>query len=169
MTEKKKKNGVSKISRAYQYESVHSSDILKLAKLFPSENIFIEIINIKADSSFCEKIKSQKEKFIFSLNSSKIYTDIFITESLKEDFSDLLNEIIQNTPEMLLLYFTDLQLEHFLYNSKRSSDDKMIEKHVSACVFEIIFEENTFLISYNSKVFNDLNLIPKIDKILIND
>ena len=93
--------------------------------------------------------------------------DIIISNCIGENFTSILDEIIDNNPEIFLLYFTDLSFENFLYYKSKISNDKIIRNQVCACVFEIMLVENAFLISFNSELFYHPNLRLKIDQILM--
>lgn len=156
---------VKKVSRAYVYEKLKSNDIIKLLGLFHVENVFFEIINIEKDSSFYKAMQSRKnEHVLFPNPSSKTYADIFISECLGENFSDMLDEIINSNPESLVFYLTDLPLEDFLRHNRHCD---LITKQISACVFEIMFDESTFVISFNSDLLHQSDVVSKMDEIFM--
>lgn len=166
MVERKR---IKRASCAYGFEKIKSEDIIKLSELFQAENVFMEIINLEKDSSFYRSMQSRKnEHVLFSNSSSKAYADIFISKCFGENFTDMLDEIIDSRPEILCFYFTDLSLENFLYNNSKIFADKMITKQIAVCVFSIMFDENTFLISYNSDLFGQSDFLSKMDEILCN-
>ena len=157
-----------KVTLSYAYENVQSNDIIKLLKLFYTKNVFIEITNIRIDSDFCKSIQMNQNKYILFQNSpSGTYMDIIISECIDEKFTNTLDEIIDSHPELLLLYLTDLPFENFLYCKSKITNDKIIKKQVCSCVFEIMFDENAFLISFNSRLFYQPDLMCKINQIFM--
>lgn len=158
-----------RVSRAYAYEEAAAEDIIKLLGLFHVENIFIEVINMKKDSDFYKSIQSGKNKHVlFSNPSSKEYADIFIPGCPDGGFTDILDEIIESSPEILIFYLTDLPLEDFLSYNREASRDKMITEQISACVFEILFDENTCSISFASDLLYQSDFIAEMDEIFRN-
>lgn len=156
---------VKKASRAYVYEKLKPNDIIKLSGLFPVENVFMEIINVEKDSSFYKAMEGRKnEHVLFSNPSSKKYADIFISECLGENFSDMLDEIINSNPESLVFYLTDLPLEDFLRHNRHCD---LVTKQIAVCVFEIMFDENTFVISFNSDLLHQSDVVSKMDEIFM--
>lgn len=162
----------NKFSRAYVFERVRPGVIIELLGLFKVENVFMEIFNIEKDSAFYKSIKDREDEYVLlSKHSLKSYASIFITENFREEKIGILEEIIDSRPEILTFYLTDLPLEDFLClcRGRKNFDDKIIETKIAACVFEIMFDENTFSVTLDKELLRRSDLMPKIDEILIKN
>lgn len=157
-----------KFCKAYVFEKVRSNEIIKLLSLFPVKNVFMEINNIEKNSSFYNNMLNRKgEKGLFLDLSSKDYADIFIAKRFDENFTDILDEIIESNPEILAFYLTDLSLEEFLYHKGKTREGRLITEKVAVCVFELLFDENTFIICFDSDLFHQSDLKPMIEEIFM--
>ena len=158
---------VKKVACSYVFKRIMARDIVELINLFHAKNLFIEIINIRTESTFCENIRSRKINYVTSsCFPVGTYVDIIIPQSISENYSCIIEEIIESDPETLLFYLTDSSFEQFLYCCGKTSIDKLVSKQVSSFIMEIIFSENTVLISYNAELYNHSDLASKIDGIM---
>lgn len=163
-----KRKRIKRVNRSYVFQKVKSNDIVRLLGLFHVENIFMEIINFKKDSSFYKNIQSIKDEYVvFSNSSSENDAEIFISKCSGENFNKILDEIIEDKPELLIFYLTNLSLEDFLCYNRNSYRTNMITKQISVCVFEIIFDENVYSVTFNSDLLHGSDFISKLDEILI--
>lgn len=164
-----KRKRIKRVSRSYVFQKVKSNDIVRLLALFHVENIFMEIINLEKDSSFYKNIKSIKEEYVvFSNSSSENDADIFIAKCSGENFNKILDEIIEDKPELLIFYLTNLSLEDFLCYNRSNSRHKIITEQIAVCVFEIIFDENVYSVTFNSDLLHESDFLSKLDEILCN-
>ena len=163
-----RKHRVKQISRNYGYTDFKSSDVLKLMELFNAKNYYVEIIDIKVDSPFCKDIQSKKIKYVPSICfPSDEYVDIIISELYEESLTDVLDEAVSSNPGILKFHITDLPFEQFLYSSfdKHFTFSQEISKRLTTCVFEILFDENSFAVTYNAEAHSHPGLLSKIDHV----
>ena len=163
-----RKHHVKQISRNYGYIDYKSSDVLKLLELFGAENYYVEIIGIRVDSPFYRDIQSKKINYVPSICfPSDEYVDIIISEFYKESLTDVLDEAVSSNPEKLVFHLTDLPFEQFLYSGfdKHFTFSQEISKRLTTCVFEILFDENSFAVTYNAEAHSHPGLLSKIDHV----
>ena len=158
---------VKKATYTYVFKRIKTSDIVELLRLFHANSLLIEIINMRTESAFCKNIQSRKINYATSsCLPTGTYTDMIIPLSNCENYSDIIDEIIESDPETLIFYLTDSSLEQFLYSCRKTSIDKLISRQVSSFIMEIMFCENTVLISYDAELYSNPDLTSKIDGVL---
>lgn len=144
-------------SLAYVYSDIQSNDINKLLNLFSAEQIFLEGLNVKSDAFFLKEMRSYLSEcdFLCKYNQEKENIDVFIKRFPKEKILTILQNINESKPEMLIVYFTNLPYCVFK-KRKTIYNDKLIIYNIAKCCFEIIYDENVLVLTYNKESYPDL-------------
>lgn len=163
---KKRRNKIKKCGRTYVFERDNTDDIIKLLKMFDAREIFVEIGDICADSTFCQNAIYKKGKYVVSGSSDRDYMDIVIAANINEDFPDILNEIMDGEPDIVSFNLTDLSWENFTYYIQKIYAYRTIEIGISYFVVEVIPDENVLGVVFNAELFSPHDLIPRVEAIL---
>ncbi len=56
-----------------------------------------------------------------------------------------------------------MQFEDAIQNTM---NDRIVVQEITDCIFEIMFDENVLLITYNSELYSQLDFVPRIEEIV---
>lgn len=157
---------MKKVSLSYVCEKVKPSGLADLLSEFNVEKFFIEIINMKAENTLCNKLKSDSIEYRTSRSSNQTYIDILISYVPDRMFTSTLEEIIGSDPETLIFYVTKMPFYQFLHSIKKTANDRIVAQGICDCIFEIMFDEKALLITYNAELYGRHDLILRIEEIV---
>lgn len=147
---------------------INKNIIMKILNIFKFENIIV-ITDINKNTNIFNELKINNIKYTTSIFKEK---DIYIETILMIPHTDrkILNSILDNNIEAIFIYNIKefISWEQYLYNSNYLQNNKKANE-ISDLHFEFIFNENTINVSYNTQLYNPVDINDKIKLITMSD
>jgi len=161
-----KKKRYEEASLCYEYDKLRSSDLISVLSLLEAKSLIVELIDIRTDSCIIKNLQSRSVEYISWPNpSSETNVDIVFEEHFDEGFSEILDAIIESHPKTLIICSTNLPFAQFLYHAK--SNPLLIQAGVAACIVSVDFGEKNLYVFFNTELFSQSEIVPRIDSALI--
>ncbi|MDR2157420.1 MAG: hypothetical protein LBO81_06550 [Clostridiales Family XIII bacterium] len=129
----------------YGFSAIHSTQLISLIQYMNSPVIATELIGVKGDSAGFNIFKNQYQKIILT-PPLKSFVDIMVFDDINPNLESAIQSFFEVSPEIINIFFSK-QIPRMTQNNRTAIEE------IADCLFEIMLDENVFLVSYNDAVY----------------